>query len=64
MNGYTDARVRVHAFFFYNAQIILKSPKMFSHSVHNMSTDSVISMTIDFFVQILYYLRFQDFIEV
>lgn len=63
MNGYIDAGVHVHTFFFYNAQIIIKSPKMLSHSVH-MSTDSVISMTIAFFVQILYYLRFQDFIEV
>lgn len=64
MNGYTDARMHVHTFLFYSAQIIIKSPKMLSHSVRNMSTDSVISMTIAFFVQILYYLRFQDFIEV
>lgn len=62
-NGYTDEWVHICTSFFYNVQIIIKSPKMLSHSLHNMSTDSVTSMTIAFFVQILYCLRFQDFRE-
>lgn len=56
MDGYTDTYM---FYFFYNRQVFLQSPDMLSHSVHNIATESGMSMKIAFYVLIIYYLRLE-----
>lgn len=62
MDGWMDAHTLIFLTFTMHKSV--QSPEMLSPSVHNTATLSGMSMTITFYVLIIYYLRLEDCLEV